>query len=268
MIDLAAFYAAVANEGALPRPHAIESIEADGRMIYRYPTTPLPFIDAADRAAFYQLKTMLQGVGARGTARAIGGLSPYVAGKTGTTEDAVDGWFIGFTNDVTIAVWVGYDNGDGKRRSLGATATGARVALPIFEPIIQAVWSEGIALKAPLNGPSAEARRHLIDLPIDYASGNRVTGGGGFVEHFRLEADGRLTETQYQLISHADADALNNPDSGEQSSGAWGWGGQGPGTSYYPGQPLKPAPPLARGFLAPWSSQNDRRSFWGGRPFN
>jgi hypothetical protein len=148
------------------------------------------------------------------------------------------------------------------------------VALPIFEPIIQAVWSEGIAPKAPLNGPSPEARRHLIDLAIDYVSGNRVTGGGGFVEHFRLEADGRLTETQYQLISHADADALNNPDGGEQSWGeqswgAWGWGGQGPGTSY-PRQPLQPAPPqpLVRGFLAPWSSQNDPRSFWGGRPFN
>ena len=277
MIDLAAFYAAVANEGALPRPHAIESIEADGHKIYQYPNTPLPYIGAADRAAFYQLKTMLQGVVARGTARAIGALSPYVAGKTGTTEDAVDGWFIGFTNDVTIAVWVGYDNGDGKRRSLGATATGARVALPIFEPIIQAVWSEGIAPKAPLNGPSQEARRHLIDLPIDYASGDRVTGGGGFVEHFRLEADGRLNETQYQIVPHADADALRNPDAdtlrnpdgGEQSWGAWGWGGQGPGTSYYPGQPLQPAPPqpVARGFLAPWSSQNDPRGFWGGRPY-
>src|SRR5215471_9084661 len=56
----------------------------------------------------YQLKTMLQGVVARGTARSISALSPYVAGKTGTTEDSVDGWFIGFTNDVTIAVWVGY----------------------------------------------------------------------------------------------------------------------------------------------------------------
>ena len=88
--------------------------------VYQYPKTPLPRIGAADPAAFYQLKTMLQGVVARGTARAIGSLSPYVAGKTGTTEDAVDGWFIGFTNDVTVAVWVGYDNGDGKRRSLGS----------------------------------------------------------------------------------------------------------------------------------------------------
>ena len=171
MIDLAAFYAAVANEGARPQPHAIDSIEVGGRTIYQYPNTPPPTIGAAaDHTSFYQLKTMLQGVVARGTARAIGALSPYVAGKTGTTEDSVDGWFIGFTNDVTIAVWVGYDNGDGKRRSLGSTETGARLALPIFEPIIKAVWSENIAPKAPLSGPSPEAQAHLIDLPIDFAS--------------------------------------------------------------------------------------------------
>ena len=172
MIDLAAFYAAVANEGARPQPHAIDSIEVGGRTIYQYPNAPPPTIGAAaDHTSFYQLKTMLQGVVARGTARAIGALSPYVAGKTGTTEDSVDGWFIGFTNDVTIAVWVGYDNGDGKRRSLGSTETGARLALPIFEPIINAVWSENIAPKAPLSGPSPEAQAHLIDLPIDFASG-------------------------------------------------------------------------------------------------
>src|SRR5262249_55221508 len=120
MIDLATFYAAVANEGALPQPHGIDSIEENGHTVYEYPKTAHAWIGADCRASFYQLKTMLQGVGARRTARAIAGLSPYVAGKTGTTEDAVDGWFIGFTNDVTVAVWVGFDNADHKRRSLGA----------------------------------------------------------------------------------------------------------------------------------------------------
>src|ERR1700726_2608886 len=214
MLLLAAFYAAVANEGARPQPHAIDAIEANGRTIYEYPKVPLfSPISAADGVSFYQLKTMLQGVVARGTARAIGGLSPYVAGKTGTTEDAVDGWFVGFTNDVTIAVWVGYDNGDGKRRSLGSNATGARVALPIFKPILDAIWAEHIAPKAPLAGPSREVQRLLVDVPIDYASGvplnapaaNNGTGigglfgafagnaqaaapppsGGSFIEHFR-----------------------------------------------------------------------------------
>ena len=186
------------------------------------PSTPLPRIGAADPTSFYQLKTMLQGVVARGTARGIGALSPYVAGKTGTTEDAVDGWFIGFTNDVTVAVWMGYDNGDGKRRSLGSSESGARVALPIFQPIIEAIWNDHIAPKAPLNGPSPEAKRELVDIPIDYMTGDRAgarnqdQGFGGlfqpppqpqgptFVEHFRRSGNGQVADTQYDLVNRDD----------------------------------------------------------------
>ena len=233
MIDLAAFYAAVANEGALPRPHAIEFNRGGRHKILSVSEYAAAVYRRRRPRAFYQLKTMLQGVVARGTARAIGALSPYVAGKTGTTEDAVDGWFVGFTNDVTIAVWVGYDNGDGKRRSLGATATGARVALPIFEPIIQAVWSEGIAPKAPLNGPSPEAKRDLIDLPIEYTSGDRVNGKQRFIEHFRRGPDGHAEDTQYRLVSQEDAYAWRNPPEtpdpqqfeSDRGWGTWGWGG-------------------------------------------
>jgi membrane carboxypeptidase/penicillin-binding protein len=202
MIDLAAFYAAVAREGARPQPHAIDSIEANGQTIYRYPDAQNSVsVDPADRASFYQLKTILQGVVARGTARAIASLSPYVAGKTGTTEDAVDGWFVGFTNDVTVAVWVGYDNADRKRRSLGSSETGASVALPIFEPIMEVIWARKIAPKAPLSGPSPEAQRKLVDEAIDYQSGDRMRGGKGFIEHFRLGPDNKLHDTQYQVLS-------------------------------------------------------------------
>ena len=238
MIDLAAFYAAVANEGALPQPHGIDSIEQDGRTIYQYPNTPLPRIGAADPAAFYQLKTILQGVVARGTARAIASLSPYVAGKTGTTEDAVDGWFIGFTNDVTVAVWVGYDNANGKRRSLGPSEDGARVALPIFQPIIQAVWADNVAPKAPLSGPSPQARRDLVDIPIDYMTGNRMNGGN-FIEHFRRTADGQVADTQYQLVSQDDAYAYQ----GGESNPFWGGAADNSGRSYYPNQGWRPLPP-------------------------
>ncbi len=123
-IDLAAFYATIANEGLRPVPHVVESVERDGQLIYRHQQKASP-INSVDRAAFYQLKTMLQGVLARGTARTISGLAPYVAGKTGTSDDENDAWFVGFTNDVTIAVWIGYDNADGKRRTLGGGSTGA-----------------------------------------------------------------------------------------------------------------------------------------------
>ena len=252
MIDLAAFYAAVANEGTRPQPHGIDSIESNGRTIYEYPKVPLfPRIATADPASFFQLKSMMQGVVARGTARAISSLSPYVAGKTGTTEDAVDGWFIGYTNAVTIAVWVGYDNGDGKRRSLGGV-DGARVALPIFKPIITAVWSDGLAPKAPLSGPSPEARRQLVDLPIDFTSGSVIRNGhGNFVEHFRLGPDGRVAETQYELVPQEEA-AVRREEQ-PQSNGddpqtyADGWH---TGQSYYPNQGgWQP-----RGFFTPWGN--------------
>jgi len=75
---------------------------------------------------------MLQGVVERGTARALRQLAPYVGCKTGTSDNENDAWFVGFTNEVTVAVWVGYDNADGKRRTLGPGETGAKVALPIF----------------------------------------------------------------------------------------------------------------------------------------
>ena len=299
MIDLAGFYAAVANEGALPQPHGIDSIERDGKTIYQYPDTPLPRIGAADPASFFELKTMLQGVVARGTARSIGGLSTYVAGKTGTTEDAVDGWFIGFTNDVTIAVWVGYDNGDGKRRSLGSNETGARVALPIFQPIIEAIWAEHIAPKAPLNGPSPEAKKLLVDIPIDYISGDRLNGrqsqpqgfgfgfgqpepqaqGPAFIEHFRRGADGQVADTQYQLVSHDDAYASQGQYGGDDQNNFWGGpsnnNGQYAGRSYFPNQGWRSAPQQQQpsrgifGLFQPWSSQQPQpRSqdyFWGGR---
>src|SRR5262245_62179567 len=109
---------------------------------------------------------MLQGVLARGTARSIAGLSPYVAGKTGTSDEENDAWFVGFTNDVTVAVWIGYDNADGKRRTLGGGSTGGHVAVPIFEPVIQAAWAHTTS-KAALAPPSPEAKRQLTCKSVD-----------------------------------------------------------------------------------------------------
>ena len=143
-----------------PMPYVVDSIERDGETVYRHEPAAAR-VGSVDRAAFYQLKTMMQGVLARGTARSIGHLAPYVAGKTGTSDDENDAWFVGFTNDVTVAVWIGYDNADGKRRTLGGGATGGGVAVPIFEPVIQAVWATcapKVALRSPFRGGQAPAR--------------------------------------------------------------------------------------------------------------
>ena len=207
-IDLAAFYAAIANEGLRPAPSCdrIRS-SAMARPIYRHDQKSRRARSASvDRAAFYQLKTMMQGVLARGTAHAISGLAPYVAGKTGTSDDENDAWFVGFTNDVTVAVWLGYDNATGKRRTLGGGATGGGVAVPIFEPIIQAVWAN-VAPKAALAAPSSEAKRQLTCKSIDLDSGETQNGGKSIRECLRIDAKGRVLDTQYRLVSRGDASA-------------------------------------------------------------
>jgi membrane carboxypeptidase/penicillin-binding protein len=209
-IDLAAFYAAIANEGLRPVPHSVDSIDRDGQTIYRYQQSPSRTINSVDRAAFYQLKTMMQGVLARGTAHAISGLAPYVAGKTGTSDEENDAWFVGFTNDVTVAVWLGYDNATGKRRTLGGGATGGGVAVPIFEPIIQAVWAN-VAPRTALAPPSSEAKRQLSCKSIDLESGNAPAGGGkAITECLRVDGKGKVVDTQYVLVSHSNANDIRD----------------------------------------------------------
>ena len=203
-VDLAAFYAAIANEGARPTPYLIDSIERDGHTVYRANPRPI-FIGSTDRAAMFQLRSMLQGVLARGTARSIAQHANYLAGKTGTSDEENDAWFVGFGNDVTIAVWVGYDNAKGKR-TLGSGRAGGNVALPIFDSLMRTVWSVH-APRTVLRGPSPEASRQLIALPIDLRSGARLTTGDQnvFMEQFRLDRSGRFTETQHRLVSRDSA---------------------------------------------------------------
>ena len=190
-IDLAAFYATIATEGLRPAPFVVESIARDGQVIYRHRQTA-SIVESVDQAAFYQLKTLLQGVLARGTASAIADLAPYVAGKTGTSDDENDAWFVGLTNDVTVAVWIGYDNADGKRRTLGGGSTGGAVAVPIFEPIIKAVWSN-VAPKTVLAPPSPEAKRRLACTSMGRRS--------AFSECLRINAKGKVLDTENVLLS-------------------------------------------------------------------
>jgi membrane carboxypeptidase/penicillin-binding protein len=229
-IDLAAFYATIANEGIRPIPHTVESIDLDGETVYRREPQSVT-VSSVDAAAFYQLKTMLQGVLQRGTAASMANLAPFVAGKTGTSDNENDAWFVGFTNDVTVAVWVGYDNADGKRRTLGGGATGGSTAVPIFEPIMQAVWAHAAA-KSALAPPSPEAKRMLSCTSSDADHrGRRQT------ECYRLDAKGRIVDTRYRLIS---GEYASRSEYGERRGRrvyrsyhrSWSYGGWSYGRSY------------------------------------
>ena len=200
MIDLASFYAAIASEGLRITPYAIESIEQDGQPVYRR-QTPTPVVLASgDRVAFYQLRSILEGVVTRGTATSMRHLAGSIGGKTGTTDNENDAWFVGFSNDVTVAVWVGYDNSRGKR-TLGSGETGGRVAVPIFEPIIDATFAH-VAPKSLLPPPSPEATRHIRTVAIDVNSGQMQFGrsNSGFQEYFRIDNQKRLRDTRYALV--------------------------------------------------------------------
>jgi len=245
-IDLAAFYAAIANEGARPAPYAIESIELRGRTVYQH-SPSLTQIGSADRVSFYQLKTMLQGVLQRGTARGIASMAPYVAGKTGTTDGENDVWFVGFTNDVTVAVWVGYDNADGKRRTLGSGQTGASVAIPVFQPIMEAVWAYHVP-KAALAPPSPEARRNLVARRVDAEidENNPANPPKSLVEYFRRDRYGNVSDTQYDLVSRSDVTSTQDPGFNSGPFEPWApWGGR-----RWESQPApRPQPPPWGGFF-------------------
>jgi penicillin-binding protein 1A len=219
-IDLAAFYAAIANEGVRPVPHAVDAIEQNGVTYGR--TAPPPASPSADdRAAFYQLKTMMQGVLQRGTARVLAPLAPYAAGKTGTTEDENDTWFVGFTNQITAAVWVGYDNAGDTHRTLGEGATGASVAAPIFGSIVEAAWNHGMS-KTALALPSAGAKSALACNSDSDTGRSRRLGGG---ECLRLDPKGRAMDARYRLVSRdsASREIYARRAPADERSGGWGW---------------------------------------------
>jgi penicillin-binding protein 1A len=231
-IDLAAFYATIANEGVRPSPHAVEAIAQDG-VTYSRPVPPPASPSADDRAAFYQLKTMLQGVLQRGTARALASLAPYVAGKTGTTEDENDTWFVGFTNQITVAVWVGYDNAGDARRTLGEGSTGASVAAPIFASIVEAAWNQGMS-KTVLAPPSAAAGSELACNSFDPEGGkSRRRRSGG--ECLRLDPKGHAMDARYRLVSRDNVYARRAPTEDRYGWGQWREPGSSAAGGYAPG---------------------------------
>ena len=79
------------------------------------------------------MNSILQGAVERGTAKKLRSLKVPLAGKTGTTNDNYDAWFIGFSSNLVIGVYIGYDN----PKTLGKFETGSKAALPIFKDFIE-----------------------------------------------------------------------------------------------------------------------------------
>jgi penicillin-binding protein 1A len=126
LLDLTSAYAVFANQGIRHDPSAILTIsDSNGRVLFT--SNPAPVQALRPETAFL-ITNLLKGVIERGTGWKARALGRPVAGKTGTTNDYRDSWFIGYTPALVSGVWVGYDD----QRSLGPKATGARAALPIW----------------------------------------------------------------------------------------------------------------------------------------
>ncbi len=147
LLRLTTAYAMLVNGGKQITPTFIDRIQdRNGRTTFRHDIRPcdqcaglrwagqplprLPDVRerVAGEAAAYQIVSMLAGVVERGTARRVSAVGKPLAGKTGTTNDEMDSWFVGFSPDLAVGVYTGFDN----PRPLGRRETGSAIAAPIF----------------------------------------------------------------------------------------------------------------------------------------
>ncbi len=126
LLEITRAYAVLAAEGLRAEGHAVRAVvDAEGRTVRAHRARPRRAFTAAEA---YLVTSALEGAVNRGTGAGLRGLGfrGRVAGKTGTTDDYRDGWFVGYTPDLVVGVWVGFDDGASLHGS------GSRTALPIF----------------------------------------------------------------------------------------------------------------------------------------
>ena len=153
LINLTNAYAMIVNGGKEIKPNFIVSVnDKRGKQIINNENVicdnclqdhenldyTLPNIYSSNKTILdsriaYQITSMLEGVVLRGTGKKLADLEIPLAGKTGTTNDNKDAWFVGFSPDLAIGVFVGYD----KPKSLGFKQTGSAVSVPIFKDLIK-----------------------------------------------------------------------------------------------------------------------------------
>ncbi|MCC6773304.1 MAG: PBP1A family penicillin-binding protein [Gemmatimonadaceae bacterium] len=147
-LELVAAYAPFANGGLRVTPRMIRRIErSDSSLLWASAVTTTPVMDPRDA---FQLTSMLRSVVDEGTGQAVraAGISGPVAGKTGTSNNGSDVWFVGYTPTLVAGFWFGYDT----PHSLGSGASGGRYAAPAWAEFYRRGWrerSDASAWKAP-----------------------------------------------------------------------------------------------------------------------
>ena len=152
LLKLTSGYCSFVNGGKIVNPKLIDRIQdSEGNTILKtedrecsncknisFLSEDIPVIKDNFKQIFspqtaYQITSILEGATKRGTAKKLNSLKLDIGGKTGTTNKNTDTWFIGFTSNLVVGVYVGYD----EPKSLGKFETGAKTAMPIFKSFIQ-----------------------------------------------------------------------------------------------------------------------------------
>ena len=212
LLKLTSAYSAFVNGGKLVKPIIIDRVQdSEGNTIVNnekrvcencdqisftsmyYPKIENNYLQAFSPQTAYQITSMLEGVIQRGTGKKLKKLKLNLAGKTGTTNENTDAWFIGFTSNLVIGVYVGMDN----PKPLGKFETGSKTALPIFENFIKKAIkkndarpfkvSDGITLMVvdSMTGQKAKfsskdtimeayKSKNVIDGKVLYSNNNRI----------------------------------------------------------------------------------------------
>jgi penicillin-binding protein 1A len=197
VMRLTTAYAMLANGGLKVEPTLVKRIDdRDGKTIYRADmrecvgcnlqakgglirtATPPILQDTRERVVdprvAYQMEQLLEGVVKRGTATKALVLGYPVAGKTGTTNDSRDAWFVGFTPEIVVGTYIGFDT----PRNMGKKETGGAVALPAFIQFMQQVYADG---RTPPEVPKPEG---VVQVAVDRWSGVPAMpwqGGGSLI---------------------------------------------------------------------------------------
>jgi penicillin-binding protein 1A len=203
-LELTSAYATFASQGIRSDPIIIKSI-IDGNGVELETYEPQPK-EAIDPTTAYLVTNLLKSVVQEGTGRGAQVIGKPLAGKTGTTNNYIDAWFVGYAPSLVTGVWVGYDN---SQASLGNKETGARAALPI--------WINVMA-KA-LEGKPVEdftSTDDVVFVKIDPESGLLAREGAGevYTDVFRRGSE----PTQYAdsvKKSKTDFFSLDQGDGGE-----------------------------------------------------
>jgi penicillin-binding protein 1A len=158
LLSATSAYSAFPNQGMRMAPYAVVNVsDREGNLLQENRPEPREAV-RADTA--FVMTNLLRGVVQRGTAAAAASLDWPLAGKTGTMDEYTDAWFVGFDPNITVGVWVGYD----EKKPLGNGETGATAALPVWMDFMRG-YIEKRADRA--NPPQFEAPGNIVFVTLD-----------------------------------------------------------------------------------------------------